>query len=62
MSFGSGDSKAWEPWFDRINSDGWTVYKPKDGEDEDEGAAVAAAVAAAVVLLPLAFAAALVLK
>ena len=61
MRFGA-TSRAWQPWFDRINSDAWAVYKVKEEEEDGGAAAATAAAAAAVVLLPLALVAALVFK
>ena len=54
MRYGS-DTQEWKPWFDRINSDAWAVYKAKEGDEEEDAAVWVAAVAATVVLLlPLA--------
>lgn len=62
MYYGSGGVEAWQSYFDRINTGGWTEYKAREEESEEDrtNARQASLLAAAVVLVPLAFATAIV--
>ena len=62
--YGSGGVEAWQGYFDKINTGGWTEYRAKQEESEEdkESATTTTLVAAAVVLVPLALLAVAIVK